>query len=138
MIQTLATLLVFQSLGEALSFVLGLPVPGPVIGMALLLGWLRLRPAAYAQLRETSIGLLRHLSLLFVPAGVGVMLHAARLADEWLPISIALVVSTALTIAVTALVIEWTRRWLGADEAHADQDTDAVGGSPAPARPDEP
>lgn len=112
MIQTLATLLVFQSLGEVLSFVLKLPVPGPVIGMALLLGWLRLRPKAYAQLRETSIGLLRHLSLLFVPAGVGVMLHAARLADEWLPIALALVLSTALAIAVTALVVDATRRWL--------------------------
>lgn len=130
MIQTLATLLVFQALGEALSFVLGLPVPGPVIGMALLVLWLRLRPTAYAQLREVSLGLLRHLSLLFVPAGVGVMLHAARLADEWLPISIALVVSTALTIAVTALVIEWTRRWIGP----ADADGDAVPTSPAPQR----
>jgi holin-like protein len=138
MIQTLATLLVFQSLGEALSFVLGLPVPGPVIGMALLLIWLRLRPAAYAQLRETSIGLLRHLSLLFVPAGVGVMLHAARLADEWLPISIALVGSTALTIAVTALVIEWTRRWLGPADSDSDDSPGAVAVSPPPSRPHEP
>jgi holin-like protein len=138
MIQTLATLLVFQALGEALSFVLGLPVPGPVIGMALLLGWLRLRPDAYARLRETSIGLLRHLSLLFVPAGVGVMLHAARLADEWLPISIALVGSTALTIAVTALVIEWTRRWLGPADSDTDSNPGAVEMPPPPSRPQEP
>jgi holin-like protein len=138
MIQTLATLLVFQSLGEALSFVLGLPVPGPVIGMALLLVWLRLRPAAYARLRETSIGLLRHLSLLFVPAGVGVMLHAARLADEWLPISIALIGSTALTIAVTAMVIEWTRRWLGPADSDTDGSPGAVAVPPPPSCPHEP
>lgn len=116
MLQTLATLLVLQTLGEVLSFAFKLPVPGPVIGMALLVAWLKLRPRAYAQLRETSLGLLKHLSLLFVPAGVGVTLHAARLADEWLPIAAALVLSTALAIAVTALVIEATRRALGGNE----------------------
>jgi holin-like protein len=118
MLGTLATLLVFQAIGEVLSFSLKLPVPGPVIGMALLVGWLRLRPQAYAQMRDTSLGLLRHLSLLFVPAGVGVMLHATRLAEEWLPITLALVLSTALAIAVTALVIEATRRWF--ERGHTD------------------
>jgi len=119
MIETLATLLVFQTLGEVLSFTLRLPVPGPVIGMALLVVWLWLRPGAYIALRDVSVGLLKHLSLLFVPAGVGVMLHSARLASEWLPITLALLVSTALAIAVTALVMEWTRRWQarGSDDA---------------------
>jgi holin-like protein len=112
MIEALATLLVFQTIGEVLSYLLRVPVPGPVIGMALLVAWLRLRPGAYLALREASLGLLRHLSLLFVPAGVGVMLHTGRLAAEWLPILLALVVSTGLTIVVTALVTEWTRRWL--------------------------
>jgi holin-like protein len=119
MIETLATLLVFQTIGEALSYLLRLPVPGPVIGMALLVAWLRLRPGAYAALREASLGLLRHLALLFVPAGVGVMLHTGRLAAEWLPILLALVSSTALTIVVTALVTEWTRRWLDGRRAEA-------------------
>ncbi len=117
MLAALATLLVFQTIGEVLSFALKLPVPGPVIGMALLVLWLRVRPQAYARLRETSVGLLKHLSLLFVPAGVGVMLHAARLADEWLPIAAALVLSTALAIAVTALVIDATRRLMGTADA---------------------
>ncbi len=117
MLAALATLLVFQTIGEVLSFALKLPVPGPVIGMALLVLWLRVRPQTYARLRETSVGLLKHLSLLFVPAGVGVMLHAARLADEWLPIAAALVLSTALAIAVTALVIDATRRLMGTADA---------------------
>lgn len=108
----LATLLVFQLIGEAVGLALRLPVPGPVIGMALLLAWLMLKDDAAARLRPTCVELLRHLSLLFVPAGVGVMLHAARLAEEWLPIAVALVVSTALAIAVTAWVIEFTRRRL--------------------------
>jgi holin-like protein len=122
MIETLATLLVFQTIGEVLAFMLKLPVPGPVIGMAMLVAWLRLRPGTYTALREASLGLLRHLSLLFVPAGVGVMLHAARLEAEWPAILAAIVVSTALTIAVTALVFRLVARLLPAgdeDEATA-------------------
>jgi holin-like protein len=113
MLEALATLLVFQTIGEVLSYGLGLPVPGPVLGMALLLGLLLLRPATTETLRPTSLELLKHLSLLFVPAGVGVMLHAARIGKEWLPIVVALIASTALAIAVTALVVTWTARWLG-------------------------
>jgi holin-like protein len=112
MLEALATLLVFQTIGEVLSYLLRLPIPGPVLGMALLLVVLMARPSAVATLRPTSLELLKHLSLLFVPAGVGVMLHVARIASEWLPILVALLASTALAIVVTALVIEWTSRWL--------------------------
>jgi holin-like protein len=113
MLETLAALLVFQTIGEVLSYALKLPVPGPVLGMILLLALLLARPATVARLRPTSLELLKHLSLLFVPAGVGVMLHLARLGREWLPITVALVASTALAIAVTALVVTWTARRLG-------------------------
>jgi len=53
----------------------------------------------------TANGILQHLSLLFVPAGVGVMVHFARVSGEWLPILTAVLVSTALAIAVSALVM---------------------------------
>ena len=117
MLQALATLLVFQTVGEGLSYALALPVPGPVLGMALLLAYLLADARAVAALRPTCVELLKHLSLLFVPAGVGVMLHAARIANEWLPILVALLASTALAIVVTALVIEWTSRWLAQEPA---------------------
>lgn len=119
MLQALATLLVFQTIGEILSFSLALPIPGPVLGMALLLALLLARPATIEPLRATSIELLKHLSLLFVPAGVGVMLHATRIADEWLPIAVALLVSTALAIAITALVIRWSMHWLARDDSQS-------------------
>ena len=116
MLEALATLLVFQAIGEVLSYLLRLPVPGPVLGMALLLGLLLLRPATIDRLRPTSLELLKHLSLLFVPAGVGVMLHVARIGNEWLPIVVSLLVSTALAIAVTALVVTWTARRFALDD----------------------
>lgn len=96
-------LLVFQCTGEVLVRVLVLPVPGPVLGMVLLFGALRLRPRIPESVGVAADGLARHLSLLFVPAGVGVMLYLSRLADEWLPIVAALVISTILAIAAAAL-----------------------------------
>ncbi len=98
-------LLLCQLAGEVIVLATGLPVPGPVVGMAVLFFGLIARGAIPADLQATAGGLLRHLSLLFVPAGVGVVLHLSLLADEWLAISAALIGSTVLTIAVTALVM---------------------------------
>ena len=105
MLNAVTLLLLFQLAGEATTLFFALPVPGPVIGMALLFAALALRGGPSGELRETAQNLLQHFSLLFVPAGVGVMLHFQRMADEWLPILIALVASTFITIAVTALVL---------------------------------
>jgi holin-like protein len=111
MLRALAVLLGFQLAGEFLTQLLGLPVPGPVIGMALLFAAMSLLPALAAALRETAQELLQHLSLLFVPAGVGVMLHAHRVADEWVAIVTALVGSTVLTLVLTALAIRACAKW---------------------------
>jgi len=110
MLAALTVLLVYQLVGEVLVQLLHLPVPGPVIGMLLLFVTLLLRGEAPEWLRDTANGLLGHLSLLFVPAGVGVMLHFHRLATEWLPIVVALVASTVITIGVTALVMRALQR----------------------------
>jgi holin-like protein len=105
MLHAITLLLLFQLAGEAIALLLALPVPGPVIGMGLLFAALAWRGGASDELRGTAQHLLQHLSLLFVPAGVGVMLHAERVAGEWLPIVVALVLSTFAAIAVTALVL---------------------------------
>ena len=105
MLGALTILLVFQLIGEVLAQLFALPIPGPVIGMALLFVALALRGGPSGELRDTAQNLLQHLSLLFVPAGVGVMLHFHRIGDEWLPLAASLVGSTVLTIAVTALVL---------------------------------
>ena len=105
MLNAITLLLLFQLAGEAIVLFFALPVPGPVIGMALLFAALAMRGGPSHDLRSTAQNLLQHLSLLFVPAGVGVMLHIQRMADEWLPIVVALFVSTFATIAVTTLVL---------------------------------
>jgi holin-like protein len=105
MLAAITLLLLFQLAGEAIALFFALPVPGPVIGMGLLFAALAIKGGPSQALRGTAQNLLQHLSLLFVPAGVGVMLHMQRMADEWLPISIALVVSTLAAILITTLVL---------------------------------
>ena len=105
MLAGLTWLLVYQCIGEILVRWTGLPVPGPVVGMVLLFVTLILRKGASKSLQGSASSLLSHLSLLFVPAGVGVMQHFDRVTSEWLPIAVALLVSTVLTLGVTALVM---------------------------------
>lgn len=106
MLYTLILLFLYQLLGEFLARVFTLLIPGPVIGMTLLFLSLLLRGRVSEKLKAGSTTLLQYLSLLFVPVGAGVVLHGQRLADEWLPISVALVGSTLAGLAVTAWVFK--------------------------------
>ena len=105
MLSAITQLLLFQLAGELIARGLELPVPGPVLGMVLLFAMLVLRGGVDGELQHTAQSLLQHLSLLFVPAGAGIMLHLHRVADEWLPLTLSLLVSTFVTLAVTALVM---------------------------------
>jgi holin-like protein len=114
MIQALMVLLLCQLVGELAARVAAVPVPGPVLGMLLLFALLLWRARLAADVRETTQGLLRHLSLLFVPAGVGVINHFGRIRAEWVAVATGVIASTVLTIAVTAIVFERVARWAGA------------------------
>ncbi len=105
MIGGLAVLLLFQLAGEAISSAFALPVPGPVIGMLLLFLALLARGQAPRQVDAAGEGLLKHLSLFFVPAGSGIIAYLALIRREWLPIAVSLIGSTIITIAVTALTM---------------------------------
>ena len=73
MIEGLFFIFLFQLAGTALSALFGFPVPGPVIGMALLLIWLALSFKTPTSLINLCDFFLRYLPLLFVPAAVGVL-----------------------------------------------------------------
>jgi holin-like protein len=81
---------------------LDLPVPGPVVGMLILLAAFAVRDRPPAGVDAVADRMLANLSLLFVPAGVGVMQYLDLIADEWAPIALALLGSTVITLAVTA------------------------------------
>jgi len=116
MLHALVLILMCQLLGEALARGLGLPLPGPVLGMVLMLGLLVAVPRVVAVMRETATGILAHLSLLFVPAGVGVVGHFATLGDKAVAILVAVVASTVLAIAAGALTFAAVARLTGAQD----------------------
>ena len=111
-----------QLVGELLVQFTGLPLPGPVIGMVLLFAFLvaqrrflnndveRDPSGIPVDLAKVGDALLGNLSLLFVPAGVGIMVHFALLKKDWVPLSLAIVGSTLLTIAVTASLMVYLGR----------------------------
>ena len=104
-IRGLAWLLALQSIGELLSRGLALPFPGPVIGMLLLLIALRFE-GVRTPVAACADFLLSHLSLLFVPVGVGVMTHLGLLSQFGGRMLAVLVLSTLIGLAVTALALQ--------------------------------
>ena len=115
MIRALAILLMFQLAGEVLSRMFALPVPGPVIGLAALFGALVLRPALRDVLKPTTDTILGHLSLLFVPAGVGVIAHIDTFGRNGIALVVALMISTTLAILAAALAFRGVARLTGAE-----------------------
>lgn len=100
----LAWLLALQSMGELLARGLSLPLPGPVIGMILLLLALRWTPVR-EPVEACATFLLSHLSLLFVPVGVGVMTHLSLVSQYGVRILVVIVVSTLAGLGVTVLTM---------------------------------
>ena len=104
----LAWLLVFQSVGELLARGLSLPFPGPVVGMVLLLVGLRWQ-AVREPVSSCADFLLSHLSLLFVPVGVGVMTHLSLVSEYGFRMLAVVALSTLAGMAVTVLSLHWLR-----------------------------
>ena len=106
MLEAVAMLLVCQLFGELLVVGLGLPLPGPVVGMIIMFLGLVVYGSVPESLDIATKGLLDQLSLLFVPAGVGVMTHLTLLGEEWLPVTSSLVLSTLLALGITGLMMQ--------------------------------
>ena len=113
-----AWLLACQSAGEAFVRLVDARLPGPVIGMLLMLVALRW-PAVRSPVAAAADALLTHLSLLFVPVGVGVMTHLALISEYGVRMLIAVAVSTLAGMAVTAWVL---RAALGRDDVSSGDD----------------
>ena len=126
MIASLSLILLCQLAGEVIVRALALPMPGPVVGLVLLLGLLLTRdrfvvlaqgPLRQGGVEDTAKGLLAHLSLLFVPAGVGVVQKLDLLAERGTAIAVILAISVVITLLMTVatflLASRLLARWRG-------------------------
>ena len=122
MIGAITLLLGCQLLGELFIAATGWPLPGPVVGMVILFTGLMIHGKVPAPVAAVSDTLLRNLSLLFIPAGVGVMLHLALIEREWIGVTAALVGSSAITVVTTALLMVGLKKFsrVGPDSAGGD------------------
>lgn len=117
MLAAIALLMTCQLMGEVIHRVTGLPLPGSVIGLVLLLGWLALVPRERPTLKAVTAWLTAHLSIMFVPAAVGLIDEGEPLSRYGIGILAATAVSTLLTMVVTALVFRWAVTRFGPGDA---------------------
>ena len=89
---------------------LNLAIPEPVVGLVLMFLWIHFKAPMPSELGSLCEGLLKHLSLLFVPAAVGLLTYVDLLAAHWMPVFLALLISTPLSIAAGAWTLpSWPR-----------------------------
>ncbi len=113
MLQGFIILLLFQLLGEAIVTLTNSPVPGPVIGMLLLWIGLHLKRGPGSGLSQTSHQLISHLSLLFLPAGVGLFFLPASIQQHWPAIAGAMVAGTLVSLLFSSWLIKKLARGEG-------------------------
>ncbi len=100
-------LVLFQFLGEATAWLFNLPIPGPVIGMALLVVYLQAELPRPVALQTVSTTLTQNLALLFLPTAVGIFFLSEKINQQWLPILAAITLSTFITLLITGLMMQW-------------------------------
>ncbi|MBW2186438.1 MAG: CidA/LrgA family protein [Deltaproteobacteria bacterium] len=116
MIRGFAVLFSLQALGELLSQWLDLPLPGSVVGMMLMLAGLRFGLIQLEWVTDAASLLLNNLAMLFVPAGVGVMVYFDLIEQQWLPLLVATVISTLAVLAATGLTSKWLTKTGGCND----------------------
>ncbi len=109
MILQFGVLFAFLVAGELVVRFTGIPVPSSIIGMVLLCASLKLRIVKLEWVEKLSDFLVHNLGFFFVPSGIGLMNCLGLIADQWMPIVGATVISTAIIIAVTGWVHQLTR-----------------------------
>lgn len=110
MLFSLFLIFAFLFAGEALKSTLGIPLPGPVLGLLLLLALLIYKKGGAKHWSLSADFLLKHLALLFVPAGVGLVAYGPLLLKDFWGLGLVLILGTALILAGSSLLFQWLLR----------------------------
>lgn len=96
----------FLIAGESIRYFFNIPIAGNIIGMLLIFMALRLKIIKLKDVKPASDQLIKYLVLFFIPYGVGLMSYYNVVANYWLPISVAVIVSSIITLYVSGILIE--------------------------------
>jgi putative effector of murein hydrolase LrgA (UPF0299 family) len=99
-------LLIFQFIGESITTLFSLIIPGPIIGMVLLLLFLLIRKRSYESLDTAVVWLLRYLPLLIIPAAAGIITQLDVISKEFWPIVLSLSIGTFVSLALSMKVMD--------------------------------
>ena len=108
-------ILLFSIIGEVLSTGLNLPIPGSIIGMVLLFLALKFRIIRLRQIYDAGQFLIENMTILFLPAGVGIMSHWDAIAKYWWQIIVITVLAIVVNIAVIGFVTQFVKHRFGGD-----------------------
>lgn len=103
-------ILLFSFIGEFLSMISPVAIPGSVIGMVLLFVALHFKWVKMVQVEEVGTWLTDNMAIFFVPAGVGLMTNFDILGDIWWQLLVTILITTTLMIAFVALIVQWLKR----------------------------
>lgn len=106
MLRSISLLFLFLILGELLKYFLNIPIAGNILGMLLIVIALKLKVIKLEWVKPASDKLLQYLVLFFIPYGVGLMAYFNIIQDYWLPVVLAVVLSTILTLYITAWIFQ--------------------------------
>lgn len=118
MLSGIVTLLLFTVIGNLISDGLRLPVPGSVIGLFLLMIYLQLIGEINDALDAVSQFCIRYLAVLFIPGCVGIFFLRDLLMEQWLPVLLAMLVATPITLGLTALLLQWLLRQMSKESGN--------------------
>lgn len=108
-------ILAFSFIGEAISTLFKLPVPGSIIGLVLLFLALETKQIRLRHIDVVGNFLLANMTILFLPAAVGIMDRFKDIKDYLLPISIIIVVAIFLNIAMIGFVVQFIKKHFEGD-----------------------
>ncbi|SFC65556.1 holin-like protein [Alkalibacterium subtropicum] len=103
-------ILLFSFIGEFLSLISPVAIPGSVIGMVLLFIALHFKWLKLDQVEEVGNWLTDNMAIFFVPAGVGLMTNFGILGDVWWQLLLTIVITTTLMLGFVGLVVQFMKR----------------------------
>lgn len=106
MLKSLCYIFLFLILGEFVKYIFNIPIAGNVIGMVMIFWALKIKLIKLSDVKQASDKLLQYMVLFFVPYGVGLMVHFDVIKEHWLSIALVVVISTLITLYVTAFVLQ--------------------------------